>query len=265
MGAPRLARRLGEGVWHRHSLGRIVIKFYPPGAQASITAAPPLDALSRHEWHWLFLQHLAESLGAIEEQEAVRLLVAARALAEDFVSSSYWPRVIGEKIPNAVAGAAEIVSERPGGVALVIEVIRLRNGMPTLRLDWPSSQARERLASSNLVLLVRVMKAAAHPLEQYELFKKITLFAEYCGRVPGWRTRATLRSAPLYAVVHADIAGIEARATQPQQKTASLGVIDNDTTAQGTRPAPSAAPAVRAPAAPVRPPQARRLWEWPSA
>jgi hypothetical protein len=265
MGAPGLARRLWEGVWHRHSLGRMVIKFYPPEAQASITAAPPLDALSRHEWHWLFLQHLAESLGAIEEQEAVRLLVAVRALAEDFVSSSYWPRVIGEKLPNAVAGAAEIVPERPGGAALVIEVFRRRSEMPTVRLEWSRPQARERLASSNLVLLVWVMKAAAHPLEQYELFKKISLFAEYCARVPGWHTRATLRTAPLYAVVHADIAGIAAPAGQPERETVLLGVIGTETTVHGARRASSPVPVVRAKAAPARTPQARRLWEWPSA
>jgi hypothetical protein len=265
MGAPGLARRLWEGVWHRHSLGRIVIKFYPPGAQASITAAPALDALSRHEWHWLFLQHLAESLSAIEEQEAVRLLVAVRALAEDFVSSSYWPRVIGEKLPDAVAGAAEIVPERPGGVALAIKILRRRSEMPTVRLEWPPPQARERLASSNLVILVRVMNAAAHPLEQYELFKKIALFADYCGRVPDWHARPTLRAASLYAVVHADIAGIEAPAGQAERKTVPLGVISNEMTLHGARRAFGSVPVVRATSAPARPPQARRLWEWPTA
>jgi hypothetical protein len=266
MGAPGLARRLWEGVWHRHSLGRMVIKFYPPGAQASITAAPPLDALSRHEWHWVFLQHLAESLCAIEEQEAVRLLVAARALAEDFVSSSYWPRAIGEKFPNAVAGAAEIVPEHPGGVALAIEVFRHRNEMPTVRLEWSPPQARERLASSNLVLLVRVMNAATHPLEQYELFKKISLFADYCGRVPGWHNRATLRTAPLYAVVHADIAGIEAPARQPERKTVPLGVTGSDMIVHGARRASGSVPMVREKAAASAPaPPARRLWEWPNA
>jgi len=107
MGAPGLARRLWDGVARRQSLGRIVIKFYAPGGQASIAPEASLDALSRSDWHWLFLQHLAESLAALEEPEAVRLLVAARALAEDFVSSSSWPQMIGEEIPDAVAGAAD--------------------------------------------------------------------------------------------------------------------------------------------------------------
>src|SRR4029077_14966863 len=136
MGAPGLARRLWEGVWPRHSLGRIVIKFYPPGAQASITAAPALDALSRHEWHWLFLQHLAQSLAALEEPEAVRLLVAARALAEDFVSSSSWPQLIRQAVPDAAAVAAEIVPDQPGGTALAVEVVRRRREMLTVRLEW---------------------------------------------------------------------------------------------------------------------------------
>jgi hypothetical protein len=220
IGAPGLAKRLWDGVLHRQSLGRIVIKFYPPGVAASLTSAPALDGLSRHDWHWLFLQHLAESLRVIEEQEAVRLLVAARALAEDFVSSSYWPQVIGETLPHTVAGAPEIIPEQPGGTALTSEIVRRGREMPAVRLWWSPPQARERLASSNLVLLVHVMKAAAHPLEQYELFKKITLFAEYCDQPDRRRDRATLKTAPLYAVVHADIAGIAApRVAAPSQRT----------------------------------------------
>ncbi len=252
IGAPGLAKRLWDGVLHRQSLGRIVTKFYPPGIAASITSAPALDALSRHDWHWLFLQHLAESLGAIEEQEAVRLLVAARALAEDFVSSSYWPQVIGEKLPHTVAGAPEIIPERPGGTALTSEIVRRGREMPTVRLRW-SPEARERLASSNLVLLVHVMKTAAHPLEQYELFKKISLFAEYCAQPDRWRDRATLKTAPLYAVVHADIAGIAApRIAAPEH---------------GTHRAPPPVAAVQADAdasPPRRVPDAdRRPWQRP--
>jgi hypothetical protein len=251
IGAPGLAKRLWDGILHRRSLGRIVIKFYPPGVQASITSAPALDSLSRQDWHWLFLQHLAESLGAIEEPDAVRLLVAARALAEDFVSSSYWPQVIGEKIPHTVAGAPEIIPERPGGTTLVSEIVRRSREMPAVRLRWSPPQARERLASSNLVLLVHVMKTAAHPLEQYELFKKITLFAEYCDQPDRWRDRATLKTAPLYAVVHADIAGIAA----PR-----VGVPEH-----GTRRAPPPTITVQAEASPPRPgPDAdRRLWQRP--
>ncbi|HET9001823.1 MAG TPA: hypothetical protein VFP86_19425 [bacterium] len=252
IGAPGLAKRLWDGVLHRQSLGRIVIKFYPPGVQASLTSAPALDGLSRHDWHWLFLQHLAESLRVIEEQESVRLLVAVRALAEDFVSSSYWPQVIGETLPHTVAGAPEIIPEQPGGTALTSEIVRRGREMPAVRLWWSPPQARERLASSNLVLLVHVMKAAAHPLEQYELFKKITLFAEYCDQPDRLRDRATLKTAPLYAVVHADIAGIAApRVAAPEH---------------GTRRAPLPVPAVQAgaDASPRRGPDAdRRLWQRP--
>ena len=225
MGAPGLAKRLWDGVLHRQSLGRIVIKFYPPGGQASISLAPSLAALSRLDWHWLYLQHLAESLSIIEEQEAARLLVAARALGEDFVSSSYWPHVIGEKIPTPIAGAAEIIPEQPGGTALAVEVVRRGREMPSVRLEGAAPQARERLASSNLVLLVHLMRGAAHPLEQYEMFKKIALFAEYCERGGRWHDRATLKSGPLHAVVHADIAGIAPPAPQSGRDTAVPRVV----------------------------------------
>lgn len=255
IGAPGLAKRLWDGVLHRRSLGRIVITFYPPEGHASISAAPSLDVLSRHDWHWLFLQHLAESLGTLDEQEAVRLLVAARALAEDYVSSSYWPQVIGEKIPHVVAGAAEIIPERPGGIALVIEVVRRGRELPAVRLVGSPPQERERLASSNLVLLVHVMKGAAHPLEQYELFKKISLFAEYCGRVDAWHDRAILKTAPLYAVVHADIAGIAAPSGRSERG-------DRVPLEHGARRPVPTAPAETPP--PRRGPKAaRRLWEQP--
>ena len=259
IGAPGLAKRLWDGVLHRHNLGQIVIKFYPPGVQASITPTPALDALSRHDWHWLFLQHLAESLGAIEEPEAVRLLVAARALAEDFVSSSYWPQVIGEEIPHTVAGAPEIIPEQPGGTALVSEIVRRHREMPTVRLRWSPPQARERLASSNLVFLVHVMKTAAHPLEQYELFKKITLFAEYCDQPDLWRDRATLKTAPLYAVVHADIAGIAVPPGWSERKR-SVDVAEH-----GTRRAPPPVVTVQAQASPPRgmPAADLRVWQRP--
>lgn len=251
---PRLGKRLWDGVLGRQGLGQIVIKFYPPGGQASIRVSSSLGALSRHDWHWLYLHHLAESLGAIEEQEAVRLLVAARTLAEDFVSSSYWPQVIGEKIASPNAGAAEIIPEQPGGTTLVMEVVRRIHGMPAIRLGRSSFRSRERLASSNLVLLVHVMQAAQHPLEQYEVFKKITLFSEYCDRYGRWHNKATLKNAPLYAVVHADIAAIA-----PPADDASRGAA--------ARSADSQAPAVPAPPPPpLRVPRPRRhLWERPGA
>ena len=206
MSAPGLVRRLWHGVRHRHGLGRIVIKFYPHGREASITVSPEIAAMSRRYWHWLYLQDLVECLAAIPEaQERVRLLAAARAMAEDFVSRSYWPNVIGEVILEAGAGAADLVPERDGGVVVEVQVIRRGDGMPAVRLACSSPQARERVASSNLVLLVCVMKAAAHPLEQYELCKKIALYAEYCERSGCPRDRATLQGAALYAVVHADV------------------------------------------------------------
>src|SRR5689334_21415263 len=62
MGVPWLARRLWRGFWDRQSLGRIVIKFYPERNEASVTVSPSLAAVSRRYWHWLYLQHLAESL-----------------------------------------------------------------------------------------------------------------------------------------------------------------------------------------------------------
>ncbi len=259
MGAPGLARRLWDGVLGRHTLGRIDVRFYPPGSQASISVSPSLHTLSRHDWHWLYLQHLAEALGTIgEEQEAVRLLVAARALAEDFVSSSYWPHVIGEKILDAIAGAAEIIPERPGGAPLTVEVVRRGTDAPTVRLGWSTPEARERVASSNLVLLVHMMRAAAHPLEQYELFKKIALFAEYCERAGSCHDRAALRAGPLYAVVHADIAGAPVPTASRGTSIAPLWTVHTD--AQGgdgrrVMPAP--------PASSPAPLPWRRAWDRP--
>jgi hypothetical protein len=186
MGARGLAKQLWDRILRPKTLGRIVITFYPPSRQASITLSPSLDTLSRHDWHRVYLQHLAESLAALEEQEAVRLLVAARALAEDFVSSSYWPQVTGENIPDALAGATEVVPERPGGTALVAEVVCLGGTIPRVRLAGSALHARERLASSNLVLLVHMMRGAVDAHERDQAFKEITLFAEYCERV-GYR------------------------------------------------------------------------------
>lgn len=225
MGAVGLARRLWEGLWNRQSLGRIVIKFYPQGSEASITVSPTLAALSRRYWHWLYLQHLAESLAAIgETQERVRLLVAARAMAEDFVTRSYWPHVIGEGISDASAGAAGIVLERSGGVALTAQAIQRDDGMPTIRLTWSPPQARERIASSNLVLLVHVMKGAPHPLEQYEIFRKIALFADYCERAGCPRERGTLQGGVLYAVVHTDLTEVASPRGSVRQKASALSL-----------------------------------------
>ncbi len=224
MGAPRLARRLWEGLWNRQSLGHIVIKFYPQGGEASITVSPALAALSRRYWHWLYLQHLAESLAAIgETQERMRLLVAARAMAEDFVSRSYWPQVIGERISDAGAGAADIVLEQAGGVALTAQVVQRGDGMPKIRLTWSPPQGRDRIASANLVLLVHVMKGAGHPLEQYEIFKKIALFVEYCERAGCPRERAALKAGPLYAVVHADLTEMASSSGLLRHKVAVSG------------------------------------------
>ncbi len=268
MGVPGLAKRLLYGVLHRQTLGRIDVRFYPPSSQASITVSPSLDTLSRRDWHWLYLQHLAEALGTIgEEPEAVRLLVAARALAEDFVSSSYWPHMIGEKIPDAIAGAAQIIPERPGGTALTVEVVRRGGAAPAVRLRWSTPEARERVASSNLVLLVHVMRAAAHPLEQYELFKKIALFAEYCERAGTCHDWASLRTGPLYAVVHADIAGVPIPPASRRTSIAPLWMIRKDAREGGSRRAarPASPPGVATPPpASSRAPQAtRRPWDRP--
>jgi cell division septation protein DedD len=221
MGAPELVKRLWEGLWNRQGLGRIVIKFYPRGSGASITVSPTLAALSRRYWHWLYLEHLAESLAAIGETvERVRLLMAARAMAEDLASRS----VIGEKISDAGDGAADIVPEQAGGVALTAQVVQRDDGMPTIHLTWSPPQARDRIASSNLVLLVHVMKGAAHPLEQYEIFKKMTAFAEYCERAGCPRGRATLKAGPLYAVVHADLTEVASPGALVRHKVAVSGL-----------------------------------------
>lgn len=225
MGVVGLVRQLWEGLWNHQSLGRIVIKFYPHGSEASITVSPMLAALSRRCWHWLYLQHLAESLAAIgETQERVRLLVAARAMAEDFVTRSHWPHVIGEGISDASAGAAGIVLERSGGVALTAQAIQRDDGMPTMRLTWSSPQARERIASSNLVLLVHIMTGARHPLEQYEIFRKIALFADYCEHAGIPRERGTLQGGVLYAVVHTDLAEMASPRESVRPKAAVLSL-----------------------------------------
>jgi hypothetical protein len=237
MGGPRLVRQLWKGLWNRQSLGRIVITFYPQGGEASITVSPILAALSRRYWHWLYLQHLAESLAAIgETQERLRLLVAARAMAEDFVSRSYWPHVIGESISDAGAGAAEIVPERAGGVALATQVVQRGDGMPAMRLAWSTPEARERIASSNLVLLVHVMRGATHPLEHYEIFKKVALFVEHCERAGCPRERATLKAGALHAVVHADLTEMASPGGLVRHKVAAPGAV-NDAERQSDLPA----------------------------
>ncbi len=230
MGVPRLARRLWKGFWIRQNLGRIAIKFYPPGGEASITVAPTLTALSRRYWHWLYLQHLAESLAVIDDTpEGLRLLVAARAMAEDFVSRSYWPHVIGENISDsgAGAGAAVIVPERAGGVAIATQVVQRGDGTPAMRLVWSPPEARDRIASSNLVLLVHVMRGATHPLEQYELFKKIALFVEYCERAGCPRERAALKAGALHAVVHADLTEMASPGGLIRPKVAASGAHED--------------------------------------
>ena len=203
----------------------MVIKFYAEGGEASITVSPNLAAVSRRYWHWVYLQHLAESLAVIgDTPERMRLLVAARAMAEDFVSRSYWPQVIGESISGAGAGAAVIVPERAGGVALATEVLQRGDGTPSIRLVWSPPEARDRIASSNLVLLVHVMRGAIHPLEQYEIFKKIALFVEYCERAGCPRERATLKAGALYAVVHADLTEMASPGGFVRHKVAVPGV-----------------------------------------
>jgi hypothetical protein len=229
-----------------------VIKFYPQGGEASIAVSPTLAAVSRRYWHWLYLQHLAESLAAIgETHERLRLLVAARAMAEDFVSRSYWPHVIGERIADADAGAgaAVIVPERAGGVALATQVVQRGDGMPAMRLAWSSPEARDRIASSSLVLLVHVMRGATHPLELYELFKKIGLFVEYCERAGCPRERATLKAGALYAVVHADLTEMASPGGLVRHKVAAPGVgAESETQRRSDLPA-GAAPSPNFPTA----------------
>ena len=250
----RLARRLWRGLWSRQSLGSIVIKFYPQSAEASITVAPRLAGLSRRYWHWLYLQHLAESLAVIgETQERLRLLVATRAMAEDFVSRSSWPHVMGESISNAGAGAADIVPERAGGVGVTAHVVQRGGGIPAMRLAWSPPQARDRIASSNLVLLVHVMRNATHALEQYELFKKIALFAEYCEQAGCPRERAKLTAGPLYAVVHADVTEMLSPSGLWRHKVIGSGAgAGKDTHRGGEAPAVSAASDGLLPAQPPR-------------
>jgi SPOR domain len=212
MGVPDVAKRLRDAIpgaarqlWNQmlrgQGMGRIVVRVYHPAGPASIALSPALDALTRQEWHWLYLQHLAESLGSLPEAEARRLLDAALALAEELVSAAYWTQVVGQRILAAPAGVVDLVPERLGGTALVIDVFR-------------PLRARAHLTTSNLVLLTQVMRSAPHPLEQYELFGKIALFAEYCERLRRWHNRATLAAGSLYAVVHADLAGVRTLASR---------------------------------------------------
>ena len=140
---------------------------------------------------------------------------------------------------------------------MTVEVLRRGAGAPAVRLGWATPEARERAASSNLVLLVHVMRAATHPLEQYELFKKIALFAEYCERAGSCRDRAVLRAGPLYAVVHADIAGAPVPAASPGTSIAPLWTVHTDTHGGDacrvvSPPAPSRAPS-----------PGRRAWDRP--
>lgn len=265
MGARGLAKRLWDRMLRPKTLGRIVITFYPPGRQASITLSPSLDTLSRHDWHRVYLQHLAESLGALEEQEAVRLLVAARALAEDFVSSSYWPQMTGETIPDALAGAAEVVPEQPGGTALVAEVCR-GSTTPRVRLAGSPPHARERLASSNLVLLVHMMTRAADAHERDQAFKEITLFAEYCERVGYRHDQTTPVIGSSRAVMGADIVDIMLPAGQPvMERTGPRGGIvhrvPEDASPRPDRPAAPSAPVSTSPSRVPRP--GPRPWERP--
>jgi hypothetical protein len=208
VGVPGFLRRVFGRYAHRQGIGHIVITLHHPGGTASITVSPSVHAFPRPDWHWLYLQHLAETLCAIaDEGEALRLVVAARTLAQDVLDSSRWKMMSGQAIPGAMAGVPKIVPEQPGGEALTVEVVRRHGEMPTLRLRWPPS-ALKHLASSNLVLLLHTMEGATHPLEQYELFKKIAVLAGYYEKTGCYRDPVSLRNGPLYAVIHADITRI---------------------------------------------------------
>jgi hypothetical protein len=220
MGRSRFALRLWGGVRQRRSLGRLRIKFYPPAAHASLVMSPALAALRRGEWQWLYLQHLAECLGTIaDEHEAARLLVAARTLAEDFIATPERAPAGGDEVPVSIAGVAELVPEQAGGTTVSINVVRHGREMPGVQLEWSLPQARERLASSNLVLLVHIMRTAAHPLERYELYRKIGLFTEFCDQAGRRLDREALRAAPIFALVHADITDIARSADGARRDT----------------------------------------------
>jgi hypothetical protein len=243
MGAARFVRRVLVGARNRRSLGRVQITFYPPASHASLVVSPALNTLRWGEWQWLYLQHLAECLATIaNEREARRLLVAARTLAEDFVSTAEWPRPFNERVAGSIAGVADIVPKQPGGTTLAINVARQGREMPRVQLEWTLPQARERLASSNLVLQVHVMRSATHPLERYEFCKKIGLFTEFCQRAGRRLDRETLVTAPIFALVHADIADIARSVGGRPDESPTLALETPSATSLPPHPVPARRP-----------------------
>jgi hypothetical protein len=211
-----LGRISGSGV-----VGHLIVRAAGTDA-APVVVSPVLRSLPRSHWHWLYLQHLAETVASIPgDGDAAAFVARALLDAQTVCTQSSWAATFAPEIARAMRrawweGAGDEPARAPAGGStdtgaeaggfVLIEIVQDDGALPRVRVARPRIAGH--LKRVNLALLRHVLDSAADSLEQFQLCRQIEMLARYyrATSARSRRSRSALRNAPVFAVLHADVA-----------------------------------------------------------